>query len=93
VFNSIMEHSIHHLRPGVPLYNLAEAQERLEELDKRVVVYRWSGRRHLDICRRCKLFDFDAKRWMDFEGNYTSPPYRAAKIAAVEEEPETADAL
>ena len=92
MFNSIMEHSIHHLRPGVPLYNLLEAQERLEESDRRIVVYQWSGARHSDICRRCKLFDFAAKRWTDFDGNFTSPPYREPKKQEVEEVPETVDA-
>lgn len=91
MFHFIMEHSMHHLRPGVPLYNLKEAQAALEEKDTRVVVYRWSLARHGNICRRCKLYDYDAKRWMDFEGNYTSPPAPKIRDTAPEEDVATAD--
>ena len=77
IFHFIMEHSAHHLRPAVPLYHLTEAQACLEEKeDLNIIVYRWSPARHSDICRRCKLYDFQAKRWMDFQGNYTSKPPR-----------------
>ena len=82
MFHFIQEHSVHHLRPSVPIYHLAEAQECLEgKEDVDVVTYQWSLARHLNIAKRCKLYDFDAKRWMDFKGNYTSPPPSRRRVA------------
>ena len=81
-FHFIQEHTAHHLRPSIPIYHLAEAQACLEEKeDVDVVVYEWSAARHADIARRCKLYDFEAKRWMDFDGRYTSPPPSRKRVA------------
>jgi omega-6 fatty acid desaturase (delta-12 desaturase) len=95
-FHFIQEHSVHHLRPSVPIYHLAEAQKVLEEKeDVDVVVYEWTFARHGNIARRCKLYDFDAKRWMDFEGNYTSPPPSKKRVETPDSpdvaEPETVE--
>ncbi len=74
IFHWIMEHNAHHIRPSIPLYRLREAQELLETREhERIVVFHWSIRSHLDVVRRCKLFDYQARRWCDFEGQYTSP--------------------
>lgn len=71
--HSIMEHTAHHLRPGIPLYNLQEAQAAVEESEpSAVTVVNYSIASHLDTIRRCKLFDFQTGRWQDFKGNYTS---------------------
>ncbi|MCA9269026.1 MAG: fatty acid desaturase [Planctomycetales bacterium] len=90
MFHFIQEHSAHHLRPSVPLYHLKEAQECLEHKDDvDVVHYDWTFARHGNICRRCKLYDFDAKRWMDFSGEYTSPPPSKKRV----ETPDSPDVL
>ncbi|MEW4486609.1 fatty acid desaturase [Thalassoglobus sp. JC818] len=74
IFHWIMEHNAHHARPSIPLYHLKEAQQVLEESEEgKIIVFRWSPWAHLDLVKRCKLYDFQAKRWMDFRGNYTSP--------------------
>lgn len=73
IFHWIMEHSAHHARPSIPLYNLKAAQHVLESHDDEdIIVFHWTPWAHLDVVRRCKLYDYDAKRWMDFRGNYTS---------------------
>jgi len=73
IFHWIMEHNAHHARPSIPLYNLKAAQHVLESQDDEdIIVFHWTPRAHLDVVRRCKLYDYDAKRWMDFRGNYTS---------------------
>lgn len=73
VFHWIMEHNAHHVRPGIPLYHLPEAQKALEEHgDANIVVLKWGVGSHLDIVRRCKLYDYRARRWTDFQGNFTS---------------------
>jgi omega-6 fatty acid desaturase (delta-12 desaturase) len=64
---SIMEHNAHHEAPGVPLYNLAQMQRMLEEQSP-LVTWNFSRRAYLRICRRCKLYDYDAGRWVAFDG-------------------------
>ncbi len=81
-FHFIQEHTAHHLRPSIPIYHLAEAQACLERKDDvDVVVYEWSAARHADIARRCKLYDYDAKRWLDFSGRFTSPSLSRKRVA------------
>lgn len=83
MFHWIMEHNAHHARPSIPLYNLPQAQDRLlEEAD--CTVFHWTPWAHLDVARRCKLYDFATHRWLDFEGNFTSD----AKIATTEARPQ-----
>jgi hypothetical protein len=67
-------HAAHHVCPSIPCYRLYDAQRRLNELLRGQgvkVAFRLSA--ILDIFRRCKLYDYDAHRWLDFEGNATSP--------------------
>jgi omega-6 fatty acid desaturase (delta-12 desaturase) len=80
IFHWIMEHNAHHARPGIPLYNLPQAQRFLErESAGKVIVFKWTLGGHLDIIRRCKLYDYERACWVDFQGNSTSSP--AARIA------------
>lgn len=73
MFHWIMEHNAHHARPSIPLYHLKQAQATLEEHEKEnIIVMHWTPLAHLDVVRRCKLYDYQAKRWQDFQGNYTS---------------------
>ena len=93
MFHFIMEHSVHHLRPGVPLYNLNEAQHVLEEHDVNVIHYTFTPKAFMDIVRRCKLYNYDEKRWMDFKGRCTSSPPNAAMLGLpVEKEVEEEEA-
>ncbi len=64
VFHNIMEHTAHHMRPGIPLYHLKEAQRDLAPDATELV---WSLRGHLELFRTCRLYDFDAQRWTDYE--------------------------
>jgi omega-6 fatty acid desaturase (delta-12 desaturase) len=75
LFHWIMEHNAHHARPSIPLYRLRQAQAVLEAHEaENIIVMRWTPRTHLDVARRCKLYDYEAKRWQDFQGRYTSGP-------------------
>jgi omega-6 fatty acid desaturase (delta-12 desaturase) len=88
VFHWIMEHTAHHLRPSIPLYNLPAAQQTIEAREQgRVIVFHWSIAAHLDVVRRCKLYDFRAQRWMDFNGNYTSEPGGPERLTTVPRKP------
>ena len=76
-FHWIMEHNAHHERPSIPLYNLRSAQKELAtKPDQEHLVMKWSPMTYYDVIRRCKLYDFEAHRWVDFAGNFTSPSLR-----------------
>jgi len=76
IFHWIMEHNAHHERPSIPLYNLRAAQNRLEDYMEDHVVMKWNLRSHYDVVRRCKLYDYECHRWLDFSGEYTSESLR-----------------
>ena len=70
----IMEHTAHHVDMSVPLYRLKAAQRLLEErMPGLIVVQPFSWRWYRDTARRCKLYDYAARRWTDFDGRPTSP--------------------
>jgi acyl-lipid omega-6 desaturase (Delta-12 desaturase) len=63
---AIMEHSAHHHASGVPLYHLPAMQAALLA-EQRLVSWRFSWRAYARICQRCKLYDYDAGRWVTFK--------------------------
>ncbi len=64
---NVMEHPAHHLHTRVPLCRLREAQTALaERLGDLYTTEAWSLATHRRIVRTCKLFDFDAERWVGF---------------------------
>jgi acyl-lipid omega-6 desaturase (Delta-12 desaturase) len=74
---NIMEHTAHHLQPSISMHNLPVAQVQLEQSQgNTIVTYQWSLKEHLRIFRICKLYDFDKKCWLDFQGNPTSEPIK-----------------
>jgi omega-6 fatty acid desaturase (delta-12 desaturase) len=74
LLHHIMEHTAHHVDMSIPLYQLEDAQQLLEDaLPGRIVVQRFSSRWYFDTARRCKLYDFQRRCWTDFAGRATSP--------------------
>jgi omega-6 fatty acid desaturase (delta-12 desaturase) len=63
----IMQHNAHHYAPGVPLYRLAPLQRLIQA--RGGVAWRWSPRPFLAIVRQCKLFDYDAGAWREFDAS------------------------
>jgi omega-6 fatty acid desaturase (delta-12 desaturase) len=79
VLHHIMEHTAHHVDMSVPLYRLERAQALLErKLAGAIVVQPFSWRWYANTARRCKLYDFKARRWTDFAGRPSAPPAGAA---------------
>ena len=80
--SNIMDHVAHHVDPRIPLVRLREAEDAIEALlPGQVVVEVWSVAGLRRILRRCKLYDYDAHRWTDYEGRPTTErclPDRAA---------------
>jgi acyl-lipid omega-6 desaturase (Delta-12 desaturase) len=68
----IMEHTAHHVDMTIPLYRLATAQGKLEEMmPGRIIVQPFSWRWYFDTARRCKLYDLERDTWTDYAGRPT----------------------
>ena len=73
LLHHIMEHTAHHVDMGVPLYQLCNAQDKLEELlPGRVIKQPFSWSWYFETAKLCKLYDFKNKHWLDFDGNKTA---------------------
>ena len=88
ISHHIMDHPAHHVHPKIPLYRLAAAQRRLDEiLGERAVKQRFTPAYLLSTLARCKLYDYRGHCWLDFAGRPTSactlpaPPAKAAHAA------------
>lgn len=81
----VYEHAAHHVNPRIPYPRLRAAQARLNAISPHYAVSaRFSLSWLYDTMRRCKLYDYEAHRWLDFAGRPTAPcPLDAAQIAAV----------
>lgn len=75
--SNIMNHVAHHVDPRIPLVRLGEAQARIEQLlPGDVCVEGWSVSRLRTILRSCKLYDYDAQCWLDYDGQPTTRSLR-----------------
>ncbi|HEX9489695.1 MAG TPA: fatty acid desaturase [Stellaceae bacterium] len=73
ISHHIMDHPAHHVHPKIPLYRLAAAQRRLNELlGERAIVQRFTPGYLFATLARCKLYDYGEHRWLDFAGRATS---------------------
>jgi omega-6 fatty acid desaturase (delta-12 desaturase) len=73
LYSEVLRHTAHHSYPKIPVYKLPEAQEKLvARYGAAVTQWRLGLRHFLDVHRRCKLYDYDAQRWTDFDGRPTS---------------------
>lgn len=69
LLGNIMEHTAHHIDVAIPMFDLPEAQCRVEaEFPGEVRRVRWSLQIYLECCRKCKLYDYEARRWTGFAG-------------------------
>ncbi|MEE4301321.1 MAG: fatty acid desaturase, partial [Pseudomonadales bacterium] len=73
LLNNIMQHPVHHLDVRIPLYNLGAAQAELNARTTRIVTQPFGPTHVLETLRRCKLYDYEARRWTDFDGVSTTP--------------------
>lgn len=71
LLHNFLEHPAHHVLPNIPSYRLWSAQQRLNELlGPRAIVV--GPRDVLSVFRRCKLYDYQNRRWLDFNGQPTT---------------------
>jgi omega-6 fatty acid desaturase (delta-12 desaturase) len=77
--NNILEHNAHHVDPRVPFYNLPETQARLEACyPEEIQVERLTLGYVLWIFRTCRLYDYERRQWLDYDGTPTSEAQRAS---------------
>ena len=69
LLHHILEHTAHHVDMRIPLYRLRAAQAVLDEkLAGHIVVQPFSWKWYARTARTCKLYDYQARCWTDFEG-------------------------
>ena len=69
VSHNAMEHTVHHVNPRVPTYNLARAQAVLKVLiGDELVTVPFSIIGILKTMKLCKLYDYENHCWLDFNG-------------------------
>jgi len=74
LLRNIMEHTAHHVDPGVPLYHLPEAQQKIEKAYRREIVrVLWTPGNFRRMLKTCRLYDYAAHRWLDYDGTPTTP--------------------
>ncbi|HJT08029.1 MAG TPA: hypothetical protein VJ747_13945, partial [Stellaceae bacterium] len=74
ISHHVMDHPAHHVHPKIPLYRLAAAQQRLNELlGERAISQRFTPAYLWETLACCKLYDYREHRWLDFAGRATSP--------------------
>jgi hypothetical protein len=59
--------------PVIPLYHLQPAQRQMRAAFPEIQAIYLSPPVFCRIADACKLFDFDARRWTDFDGRPTGP--------------------
>ena len=69
VMRNVMEHTVHHADPAVPLYCLPEAQRSLEKFHgEEIVLERWTPFTFLKTTGTCKLYNYSTHQWIDYSG-------------------------
>jgi omega-6 fatty acid desaturase (delta-12 desaturase) len=81
VMRHIMEHTAHHADPAVPLYHLPTAQKELERVYRREMVrVIWSPAMFRKTLKTCRLYDYAAHRWVDYDGTPLTPTLIASTV-------------
>jgi omega-6 fatty acid desaturase (delta-12 desaturase) len=76
----IMQHTAHHVNRRIPLYRLAESQRYLERAYAgQIIVEPWRFTAVGKTLARCKLYDYENYRWLNFKGRPTTAPHPAIR--------------
>jgi len=76
-----LEHPVHHVSAIIPHYRLKEAQAVLAAIAAPpVVAMRFTAANLRDVVTRCRLYDYDAHAWTDFDGTVTALPLERGKL-------------
>ncbi len=73
LMHNVYDHAAHHVAPRVPFYHLSDATRTLDEMaGPRAITEPFSFTRLHQTLKTCKLYDFEAYRWLDFDGAPTT---------------------
>jgi omega-6 fatty acid desaturase (delta-12 desaturase) len=82
IFLDVMEHHAHHVDTMIPLYNLIGQQRNLEEAyPDNIVVEEFSIATVSRLLNTCQLYDFERHRWLNFQGQPTTPAIDLDKLS------------
>jgi omega-6 fatty acid desaturase (delta-12 desaturase) len=71
--HNFLEHPAHHIYPAIPCYALWDAQEKLNRLmGEQAIVENFSLGFLVRTMRICKLYDYERRCWLDFNGRPTT---------------------
>jgi acyl-lipid omega-6 desaturase (Delta-12 desaturase) len=66
----VYDHAAHHAHIGIPCYHLAKAQVKLNEMiGNNAISDQFSLKWLRSVQNYCKLYDFENKKWLDFNGD------------------------
>lgn len=83
----VLEHPVHHVSAMIPHYHLKKAQAALAEIAApNIIAMNFTIGNMRDVLRRCRLYDYDAHTWLDFNGEVTAVPLDIGKIQSREDE-------
>jgi omega-6 fatty acid desaturase (delta-12 desaturase) len=69
----IFDHAAHHVDPLIPLYQLEQSQQALEnKYPQSIKIINWNLRVYWNTLSCCKLYDYREHRWLDYRGNPTT---------------------
>jgi len=72
-YHDTFAHPVHHLHPKIPCYNVYKAQLVLDQiLGPSAIVSTFTLAWLIDTMGRCKLYDWEGRQWLDFDGTSTS---------------------
>jgi hypothetical protein len=72
----VLEHPVHHVSAMIPHYHLKQAQAALAGIvAPNILSMRFTVGNMRDVLRRCRLYDYDAHAWLDFNGELTAVPF------------------
>jgi hypothetical protein len=65
----------------IPHYHLKQAQVALAGMvAPNIITMRFTPANMSDVLRRCRLYDYDAHAWLDFNGHVTAVPLDTSKV-------------
>jgi omega-6 fatty acid desaturase (delta-12 desaturase) len=71
----VLEHPVHHVSAMIPHYHLKQAQAALAGVvAPNIISMKFNFGNLRDVLRRCRLYDYDAHAWLDFNGRVTAIP-------------------
>lgn len=79
-----LEHPVHHVSAVIPHYRLKQAQAALAQVAAPPVIFMPFTPANLrDVVTRCRLYDYDAHAWTDFDGTVTARPQERGRLRPV----------